>query len=41
MVTHIVLWNFLEPLKDVIPGVVSLKVVINELGSSNRACLDY
>lgn len=55
MVTHIVLWNFvetltdeekkeaglkmksiLEPLKDVIPGVISLKVVINELGSKNR-----
>ena len=55
MVTHIVLWNFvetlteeekreaglkmkeiLEPLKDVISGVVSLKVVINEQESSNR-----
>lgn len=26
----------LEPLKEVIPGVISLKVVINELESSNR-----
>lgn len=55
MVTHIVMWNFidtlskeerkaagikmkeiLEPLKEQIPGVFSLKVVINELESSNR-----
>lgn len=28
--------SILEPLKDVIPGVISLKVVINELESSNR-----
>lgn len=26
----------LEPLKDVIPGVISLQVVLNELDSSNR-----
>lgn len=26
----------LEPLKDIIPGVISLKVVANELKSSNR-----
>lgn len=55
MITHIVLWNFvetltaeekkeaglkmkeiLEPLKDIVPGVISLKVIINELESSNR-----
>lgn len=55
MVTHIVMWNFintlspeerkaagikikeiLEPLKEQIPGILSLKVVINELESSNR-----
>ena len=28
--------EILEPLKDVVPGVVSLKVVVNELPSSNR-----
>ena len=28
--------SVLEPLKDVIPGVISLKVVLNELDSSNR-----
>lgn len=28
--------SILEPLKDVVPGVVSLKVVINEIESSNR-----
>lgn len=28
--------GLLEPLKDVIPGVLSLKVVINDLPSSNK-----
>lgn len=28
--------SILEPLKDVIPGVISLQVVLNELESSNR-----
>lgn len=28
--------SILEPLKDVIPGVISLQVVLNELDSSNR-----
>lgn len=28
--------SILEPLKDVIPGVISLRVVINEIESSNR-----
>ncbi|WP_394923943.1 Dabb family protein [uncultured Robinsoniella sp.] len=28
--------SILEPLKDVIPGVISLQVVQNELDSSNR-----
>lgn len=28
--------EILEPLKDVIPGVLSLQVVVNELPSSNR-----
>jgi len=60
MVTHIVMWNYLEtlsgaekqeagrkmkevlePLKDVIPGVLSLKVIINELPGSNRDVMLY
>lgn len=28
--------SILEPLKDVIPGVISLQVILNELDSSNR-----
>ncbi|WP_394920718.1 Dabb family protein [uncultured Robinsoniella sp.] len=28
--------SILEPLKDVMPGVISLQVVLNELESSNR-----
>lgn len=28
--------SILEPLKDVIPGVISLQVVLNELDNSNR-----
>ncbi|MDO5539885.1 MAG: Dabb family protein [Eubacteriales bacterium] len=28
--------EILEPLRDIVPGVVSLQVVVNELPSSNR-----
>lgn len=60
MVTHIVMWNFLETmsdaekqeagkkmketleaLKDVIPGILSLKVTINQLPGSNREIMLY